>query len=128
VSFLGLPGVEEGRGLLQNVEIVDGSLLHSLSKADALVTITKWDQFRALDIRRLKKSMNNPVNVDLRNIYWPEEMASLGFRYFSIELLQIGIQKRHVHEAQKLPDIFLWPYKLAIPNYPHHPVRLRVSF
>jgi UDPglucose 6-dehydrogenase len=54
------------------------------AKADALVIVTEWEQFRALDLPRLKKEMNQPVIVDLRNIYRADEMAEHGFTYESI--------------------------------------------
>jgi len=49
--------------------------------ADALVIVTEWVQFRALDLPRLKQIMKQPVVIDLRNIYRPDEMADLGFFY-----------------------------------------------
>ena len=52
--------------------------------ADALVIATEWEQFRALDLGRLRDSMACPVVVDLRNIYRPEEMAQHGFTYSRI--------------------------------------------
>ena len=52
--------------------------------ADALVIVTEWEQFRALDLDRLKDIMAHPVIVDLRNIYRPEEMAERGFLYESV--------------------------------------------
>jgi UDPglucose 6-dehydrogenase len=54
------------------------------AKADALVIVTEWEQFRALDLTRLKKEMTQPVIVDLRNIYRPDEMAEHGFTYASV--------------------------------------------
>jgi UDPglucose 6-dehydrogenase len=54
------------------------------ANADALVIVTEWTQFRALDLGRLKREMAHPVIVDLRNIYRPEEMAVHGFIYESI--------------------------------------------
>ena len=54
------------------------------AKADALVIVTEWEQFRALDMTRLKKEMAQPVIVDLRNIYRPDEMAEHGFKYASV--------------------------------------------
>jgi UDPglucose 6-dehydrogenase len=51
---------------------------------DALVIITEWDQFRALDLGKIKASMNRPVIVDLRNIYRPQEMLELGFEYTGV--------------------------------------------
>ena len=52
--------------------------------ADALVIVTEWRQFRALDLKRLKREMATPVMVDLRNIYRRDEMEELGFTYESV--------------------------------------------
>ena len=52
--------------------------------ADALVIVTEWVQFRALDLDRLKATMAQPVVVDLRNIYSPEDMRAAGFIYESV--------------------------------------------
>ena len=52
--------------------------------SDAVVVVTEWDAFRALDFDRLKRTMASPVLVDLRNIYRPEEITALGFTYTSI--------------------------------------------
>jgi UDPglucose 6-dehydrogenase len=52
--------------------------------ADVLVIITEWDQFRALDLERIKGLMKRPVLVDLRNIYKPEDMRARGFAYNSV--------------------------------------------
>jgi UDPglucose 6-dehydrogenase len=54
------------------------------ANADALVIVTEWEQFRALDMTRLKREMAEPVIVDLRNVYRPEEMAEHGFKYASV--------------------------------------------
>lgn len=52
--------------------------------ADGLVIVTEWVQFRALDLDRLKAVMAQPVVVDLRNIYRPEDMEAAGFTYDSV--------------------------------------------
>jgi len=52
--------------------------------ADALVLVTEWDTFRALDLVRLKATLAAPVVVDLRNVYRPEEMRRHGFTYVSV--------------------------------------------
>ena len=52
--------------------------------ADALVVITEWEAFRALDLARLKTLLRQPIIVDLRNIYRPVDVAAAGFSYFSI--------------------------------------------
>lgn len=52
--------------------------------AEAIVVVTEWDEFRALDFRRLKQEMKAPVIVDLRNIYKSDEMVKYGFSHFPI--------------------------------------------
>lgn len=54
--------------------------------ADALVIVTEWEAFRALDLARIRAGLNEPVVVDLRNIYRPEDMAKRGFNYRGIGL------------------------------------------
>jgi UDPglucose 6-dehydrogenase len=56
----------------------------TVEDADAVVIITEWNEFRLLDLERVKMLMNWPLMVDLRNIYRPAEMADAGFRYLSI--------------------------------------------
>jgi UDPglucose 6-dehydrogenase len=53
-------------------------------KADALVIITEWDEFRALDLDRIKTLLTAPVMIDLRNIYDPAEMAKKAFQYSGV--------------------------------------------
>jgi UDPglucose 6-dehydrogenase len=53
----------------------------TLSGADALVLATEWNQFRGLDITRIKEELSEPVIVDLRNVYDPKAMEELGIRY-----------------------------------------------
>jgi len=48
------------------------------------VIVTEWNQFRALDLARVKALLKQPVVVDLRNVYDPKDMADAGFRYSSI--------------------------------------------
>lgn len=52
--------------------------------ADAIVIVTEWNQFRNLDLAKIKRLMRQPLFFDLRNIYDPEKMRSFGFKYFSI--------------------------------------------
>jgi len=76
-------GVEQARKELPDIEYCDDPYV-CVCGADVLVIITKWAQFRALDLERLKREMVKPVVVDLRNIYRPEDMAALGFIYENI--------------------------------------------
>jgi len=52
--------------------------------ADAIVLITEWNAFRSMDLRRIRNSMAGNTFVDLRNVYRPQELEDLGFRYFSV--------------------------------------------
>src|SRR4051812_6898489 len=52
--------------------------------ADVLVIVTEWEQFRALDLSRLKSALGEPAIIDLRNVYSSTEMTDKGFRYFSV--------------------------------------------
>jgi UDPglucose 6-dehydrogenase len=61
-----------------------GNSYETMEGADALVLITEWNEFRALDLDRVKTLLRTPTVVDLRNIYKPAEMAAAGFHYFSI--------------------------------------------
>lgn len=56
----------------------------AISGADGVAILTEWNEFRALDLRKVKESLKRPLMVDLRNIYRPEEMARAGFDYVSI--------------------------------------------
>jgi UDPglucose 6-dehydrogenase len=52
--------------------------------ADALVLATEWNQFRRLDLQRIKELLKAPVFVDLRNVYDPDQMKRLGFNYCGV--------------------------------------------
>jgi UDPglucose 6-dehydrogenase len=73
-------GVKSARELLPGVQFADGPYA-CLEGADALVIITEWDAFRALDLARVKAALRQPIVVDLRNIYRRKDMAALGFQY-----------------------------------------------
>jgi UDPglucose 6-dehydrogenase len=75
--------MQQARSELPDIEYCDDA--YTCAKgAHALVIVTEWEQFRALDLKRLKTELAQPIVVDLRNIYRPEEMAALGFIYESI--------------------------------------------
>ena len=52
--------------------------------ADALLILTEWEEFAALDLPRLKAELKYPIIVDGRNLYDPEVMAANGFTYYSV--------------------------------------------
>ncbi len=76
-------GMKEAKELLLNVNWCTDAY-QAIEEADAVVIITEWNQFRALELDRIKTLMKSPVMIDLRNIYNPDEMASAGFKYSSI--------------------------------------------
>ncbi|MAZ90903.1 MAG: UDP-glucose 6-dehydrogenase [Oceanicaulis sp.] len=76
-------GTVEAEKLLSNVEFVSGPYFCA-EGADALVIITEWNEFRALDLPRLKATMKAPVLVDLRNIYTHDQAGNAGFEYTSV--------------------------------------------
>ncbi|HYC97649.1 UDP-glucose/GDP-mannose dehydrogenase family protein [Brevundimonas sp.] len=76
-------GMKEAAHLLPGVVFKDGPY-DAVEGADVVVILTEWDQFRALDLNRVKRLLRQPVMVDLRNVYRPEDMRARGFRYASI--------------------------------------------
>jgi UDPglucose 6-dehydrogenase len=76
-------GMEQAKGLLHKVDYFPDAY-SCVDGADALVIVTEWDAFRALDLERIKGLLREPLIVDLRNIYRPEEMRRRGFRYVSV--------------------------------------------
>ncbi len=68
-----LPGVEFCEDPYRTVE-----------GADAAVLVTEWDVLRALDLRRLAATMAQPVLVDLRNVYPPEDVMGAGLRWYGV--------------------------------------------
>ncbi len=76
-------GMEEAKKLLDGVTWCTGAY-EAMEGADALVIATEWNAFRSLDLERTRTLLNDPVVIDLRNIYRPEEMAEAGFAYTSV--------------------------------------------
>jgi UDPglucose 6-dehydrogenase len=77
------PEGHEARQMLRDVDFKDDPYAVA-EGADVLVIITEWDQFRALDLDRIKLLMNKPVLIDLRNIYKPADVRARGFTYSSV--------------------------------------------
>ena len=73
-------GMEQAKHTLADVVFCQGPY-HCVEDADAAVIVTEWEQFRALDLARVRDLMACPVLVDLRNVYRPEEMKKAGFVY-----------------------------------------------
>lgn len=76
-------GMDEAKKVLENVKWSADSY-EAMHSADCVVIITEWNEFRALDLVRMRGLMKEPLVVDLRNIYKPQEMEEAGFNYYSI--------------------------------------------
>src|SRR5436190_6388683 len=76
-------GMSEARKLLPRIDSA-ADAYSCVNGADVMVILTEWDEFRALDLDRVKAAMRSPVIVDLRSIYKPADMADKGFVYVSI--------------------------------------------
>jgi UDPglucose 6-dehydrogenase len=75
-------GMENARQML-DITFVDGPY-QAADGADIAVLVTEWNEFRALDLKRLKSIMKSPVLVDLRNVYRASEVESHGFTYHGV--------------------------------------------
>ncbi len=84
-------GMEEARAQLEGV-VWCRDAYDAMEGADALVILTEWNEFRALDLARARGLLKTPLIVDLRNVYEPREAADAGFRYVSIGRPEAGAQ------------------------------------
>ena len=76
-------GMDEAKLLIEGV-VWCSDAYDAMAGADAVAIITEWNEFRALDLKRAHSLLNQPVMVDLRNIYRPDQMREAGFTYVSI--------------------------------------------
>jgi UDPglucose 6-dehydrogenase len=76
-------GMEPAKALMPDITYC-GDAYDAVIGADAVVIVTEWDIYRALDLKRVAAAMTTPVMVDLRNVYPPEDAAKAGFAYSSI--------------------------------------------
>ena len=73
-------GMDEAKGMLKGVHWCNDTY-EVMENADVIAILTEWNEFRALDLARVKSLMSKPIMVDLRNIYNPDEMVEAGFDY-----------------------------------------------
>ena len=76
-------GMDQARPLMRDVEFASGPY-EAAEEADAVVLVTEWDVFRALDLKRLASRMAQPIFVDLRNVYPTEDLLEAGFSWHGI--------------------------------------------
>lgn len=60
------------------------SLYEAVEEANALLIVTEWDEFKEMDLQKVKKAMDNPIIIDGRNVFEPSKLRELGFEYYSI--------------------------------------------
>ena len=76
-------GMAMAAPLMPEVEMKD-SAYAAIEGADAVVIVTEWDAFRALDLGKVRQLLKSPIMVDLRNVYAPAEVRAAGFAYSSV--------------------------------------------
>ncbi|NKB44810.1 MAG: nucleotide sugar dehydrogenase [Alphaproteobacteria bacterium] len=76
-------GMEEAKALMPDV-VYCSDAYATMEGADVLTIVTEWNEFRSLDLDRVKKSLSAPIIVDLRNIYSPADMKQAGFEYHCV--------------------------------------------
>jgi UDPglucose 6-dehydrogenase len=76
-------GMDQARPLMPNVEFAANPYA-AADGADAVVLVTEWDVLRALDLPRLARTMAEPLFVDLRNVYPPEDVEAAGLRWVGV--------------------------------------------
>jgi UDPglucose 6-dehydrogenase len=81
--------MEEAKKLLDGIEYCDNAY-DTVEGADAMVVLTEWNEFRGMDLDRIKNALKHPIVVDLRNVYDPSEMAGNGFSYSCVGRASIG--------------------------------------
>ena len=75
--------MEEAKAIFSGLEY--GKDAYDVARgADALVLVTEWNQFRRLDLPRIKDLLKSPIFIDLRNVYDPDQMKRLGFNYCGV--------------------------------------------
>ncbi|MEK7314470.1 MAG: UDP-glucose/GDP-mannose dehydrogenase family protein [Deltaproteobacteria bacterium] len=84
-------GMANAKGVLSQDVVYCASSYDAAKGADCLVVVTEWNEFRKLDMETIKGCLKNPVVVDLRNVYEPEEMKRLGFGYVGVGRRRAGV-------------------------------------
>ncbi len=75
--------MEESRQYIKGIEYATDEY-DAINGADVMVIVTEWNQFRALDLGRVKSLLKTPKVADLRNVYEPDEMSEMGFEYVGV--------------------------------------------
>jgi UDPglucose 6-dehydrogenase len=76
--------IERARGIFKDKIIYAKSTYEAAENKDALIILTEWDQFRKINLPKIKKLLKNPIIIDGRNLFEPQKMSRLGFQYYSV--------------------------------------------
>ena len=76
-------GMAEAEKMMPEVEYADDAY-SACKDADAVILMTEWNEYRALDLDRLAETMKGKIFIDLRNVYEPEVLRGKGFQYFGV--------------------------------------------
>lgn len=82
-------GMKEARRICPEYDYAEDAYA-ACAGADAVVLMTEWNEYRALDLERIRKSMKSPVFIDLRNVYEPRRLEEAGFDYVGVGRLAMG--------------------------------------
>lgn len=96
--------MEQARLVMPNVQFCK-SAYDCVVGASALAIVTEWEEFRALDLARVKSQMDHPVLVDFRNIYEPAEAARHGFTYLSVGRGPVRTANRIAKLGRRKPNL-----------------------
>jgi len=77
-------GMDEAKRFLPDEIEYAGNAYDACQDADAVILMTEWNQYRALDLEKIRNCLKQPVFIDLRNVYEPEKLKSLGFQYTGV--------------------------------------------
>ena len=91
-------GMEEAKKLLPDLTYCSGAY-EAMEGADAVSIVTEWNEFRALNLGRMKECLKQPVMVDLRNVYDPDDMRGAGFAYDCIGRGTVSVSSDSESEA-----------------------------
>lgn len=75
--------MKEAERELVNIKYCAGPY-EACEKADAIIIMTEWNEYRALDLEKIKNLLSQPIFIDLRNVYEPQQMKEAGFKYYSV--------------------------------------------
>jgi UDPglucose 6-dehydrogenase len=90
-------GMNEARKLMPDL-VYCKDAYEAMTGADALVILTEWNEFRSLNLQRMRERLRQPVVVDLRNAYSPADMVAAGFIYHGIGRPSVAGQERRTRK------------------------------